>query len=65
MTAGRRIRTLIVDDEPLARRKIRRRLAHDPEVDVVAVAHHGHVEPDAVGDHGHRVVALELRARPL
>ena len=35
MTAAKRIRAVIVDDEPLARRRIRRMLAHDSEVDVV------------------------------
>jgi two-component system, LytTR family, response regulator len=35
MTESKRIRAVIVDDEPLARRRIRRMLAHDPEVDVV------------------------------
>src|SRR5437660_9720209 len=35
MTAVRKIRAVIVDDEPLARRRIRRMLAHDAEVDVV------------------------------
>jgi two-component system, LytTR family, response regulator len=32
---GKKIRTLIVDDEPLARRTIRNLLAEDPEVEVV------------------------------
>ena len=35
MTATKRIRAVIVDDEPLARRRIRRMLAHDAEVDIV------------------------------
>lgn len=35
MTAAAKIRTLIVDDEPLARRKIRRMLARDPEVEIL------------------------------
>jgi chemotaxis response regulator CheB len=41
MTAGRKIRTLIVDDEPLARRKIRRMLARDPEVEIPTTARTG------------------------
>jgi len=36
MTAAQSIRTLIVDDEPLARRKIRRLLSRDPEVEILA-----------------------------
>ena len=35
MTAGKRIRALIIDDEPLARRRIRRMLARDPEVEIL------------------------------
>jgi two-component system LytT family response regulator len=35
MTTAKKIRAVIADDEPLARRRIRRMLAHDPEVDVV------------------------------
>jgi two-component system LytT family response regulator len=34
MTDARKIRTVIVDDEPLARRRIRRMLAHDSEVEI-------------------------------
>ena len=35
MTAAKRIRAVVVDDEPLARRRIRRMLAHDTEIDIV------------------------------
>jgi len=35
MTTAKTIRAVIVDDEPLARRRIRRLLAHDAEVDVI------------------------------
>jgi two-component system LytT family response regulator len=45
MTAARPIRTLIVDDEPLARRKIRRLLARDPEVEILADCANG---PEAI-----------------
>ena len=49
---GKKIRTLIVDDEPLARRTIRDLLAEDPEVEVV-------------GECGTGAEAVEsIRARP-
>jgi len=35
MSSTERIRTVIVDDEPLARRRIRRMLARDPKIEVV------------------------------
>ena len=38
-------------------------LAAYPEVEVVAVGEHRHVQPHALGDHRDRVVGLELRAR--
>jgi two-component system, LytTR family, response regulator len=41
MTAGRRIATAIVDDEPLARRKIRRLLARDNQVEVISECGNG------------------------
>jgi two-component system LytT family response regulator len=43
--AAKRIRTLIVDDEPLARRKIRRLLARDPEIEILADCANG---PEAI-----------------
>src|SRR5262249_34686172 len=39
------IRVLVVDDEPLARKGLRMKLAHEPDVDVVGEAEDG---PDAV-----------------
>jgi two-component system LytT family response regulator len=41
MTALRKVRALIVDDEPLARRRVRRLLAADPEVEVVGDCSNG------------------------
>src|SRR5690349_6854127 len=41
MTAARKNRALIIDDEPLARRKIRRMLAHDPQVEIVGDSANG------------------------
>jgi two-component system, LytTR family, response regulator len=48
MTAGRKIRTLIVDDEPLARRKIRRMLARDPDVETLSDCSNGREAIDAI-----------------
>lgn len=41
MTTGQKIRALIVDDEPLARRRLRRLLARDTEVEIVAECGNG------------------------
>jgi two-component system, LytTR family, response regulator len=42
MTGGApRVRTLIVDDEPLARRRLRTILATEPDVDIVGEASNG------------------------
>ncbi|HEV8483020.1 MAG TPA: LytTR family DNA-binding domain-containing protein [Blastocatellia bacterium] len=41
MTALRRVRALIVDDEPLARRRVRRLLASDPDVEIVGDCSNG------------------------
>jgi len=41
MSAIQRIRTVIVDDEPLARRRIRRMLARDAEIEIVSDCSNG------------------------
>jgi len=41
MSAPRKIRALIVDDEPLARRRIKRLLARDPELEIAGEAGNG------------------------
>lgn len=61
MTAGKRIRTLIVDDEPLARRKIRRMLAHDPEVEVLDDCANGREAIAAINDHTPDLVFLDVQ----
>ena len=61
MTAGRRIRTLIVDDEPLARRKIRRMLARDPEVEILADCSNGREATAAIGAHKPDLVFLDVQ----
>ncbi|MEK6286193.1 MAG: LytTR family DNA-binding domain-containing protein [Acidobacteriota bacterium] len=61
MTAGRRIRVLIVDDEPLARRKIRRMLAHDPEVEILADSANGREAIAAIGAQNPDLVFLDVQ----
>ncbi len=61
MTAGRRIRTLIVDDEPLARRKIRRMLAHDPEVEILGDCANGREAMAAISTHNPSLVFLDVQ----
>lgn len=61
MTAGRRIRTLIVDDEPLARRKIRRMLAHDPEVEILGDCANGREAIAAIITHNPDLVFLDVQ----
>ena len=61
MTAGGRIRTLIVDDEPLARRKIRRMLARDPEVEVLDDCSNGREAIAAVSAHKPDLVFLDVQ----
>jgi two-component system LytT family response regulator len=61
MTAGRRIRTLIVDDEPLARRRIRRMLVHDPEVEILDDCANGREAIDAISAHTPNLVFLDVQ----
>ncbi|MEK6409372.1 MAG: response regulator [Acidobacteriota bacterium] len=61
MTAGRRIRVLIVDDEPLARRKIRRMLAHDPEVEILADSANGREAIAAIAAQNPDLVFLDVQ----
>ncbi len=61
MTAGRRIRTLIVDDEPLARRKIRRMLARDPEVEILDDCANGREAIAAISTHNPDLVFLDVQ----
>lgn len=61
MTASRRIRTLIVDDEPLARRKIRRMLARDPEVEILDDCANGREAIAAISTHNPDLVFLDVQ----
>lgn len=61
MTAARKIRTLIVDDEPLARRKIRRMLTRDPEVEILGDCANGREAIDAICAHNPELVFLDIQ----
>lgn len=61
MTAVQRIRTLIVDDEPLARQKIRRLLARDPEVEILADCANGLEAIAAINDTRPGLVFLDVQ----
>ncbi|MFY9571203.1 MAG: response regulator, partial [Blastocatellia bacterium] len=61
MTAGNRIRALIVDDEPLARRKLRRMLTHDPEVEISGECANGREAIAAIMAHKPDLVFLDVQ----
>lgn len=61
MTAGRRIRVLIIDDEPLARRKIRRMLARDPEVEILGDCANGREAIPAIDARNPDLVFLDVQ----
>src|ERR1044071_3263970 len=61
MTAQKRIRTLIVDDEPLARRKIRRMLSRDSDVEILGDCANGKEAIQAIGDSSPDLVFLDVQ----
>jgi len=61
MMAGMTIRTLIVDDEPLARRKIRRMLAHDSEVEILGDCANGREAIAAISAQTPNLVFLDVQ----
>ncbi|HEX2572683.1 MAG TPA: LytTR family DNA-binding domain-containing protein [Polyangia bacterium] len=61
MSDGGRIRTLIVDDEPLARRRIRRLLAHDTEVEVIGECADGDEAVKAIHEQAPDLLFLDVR----
>lgn len=61
MTADRKIRTLIVDDEPLARRKIRRMLTRDPQVEILGDSANGREAIAAIIAHKPDLVFLDVQ----
>jgi two-component system LytT family response regulator len=61
MTAGKRIRAVIVDDEPLARRKIRQMLGRDLEVEIVGDCANGREAITAVNAQNPDLVFLDVQ----
>ncbi|MEN3335287.1 MAG: two-component system, LytTR family, response regulator [Blastocatellia bacterium] len=61
MTSTKTIRTLIVDDEPLARRRIRRMLARYPEVDVIGECANGREAIAAIREQQPALVFLDVQ----
>ena len=57
----RRIRTVIVDDEPLARRGLELRLAAHADIDIVAQVGDGFAATRAVAEHGPELLLLDVQ----
>ena len=55
------LRTVIVDDEAVARSRLRRLLAAHPDVDIVAEAADGRAAVDAIATHKPDIVFLDIR----
>ncbi|MFP5262698.1 MAG: LytR/AlgR family response regulator transcription factor [Blastocatellia bacterium] len=61
MTEAKRIRALIVDDEPLARRRLRRRLNYHADVDVIGECANGREAIDAIRAGRPDIVFLDVQ----
>src|SRR5919205_3113571 len=61
MNEGSKIRVAIVDDEPLARRRIRKLLARDGEVETVCDCADGYEAVAAIGRHAPDLVFLDVQ----
>jgi two-component system LytT family response regulator len=57
----KKIRTLIVDDEPLARRTIRDLLADDPEIEIIGEAKSGLEAVNLIRKHGPDLLFLDIQ----
>src|SRR5215210_1211969 len=57
----RRLRALIVDDEPFARERVRRLLAADEEIEVVGECADGFAAVRAVGEHAPDLLFLDVQ----
>ena len=60
MVAARRIRTLVIDDEPLARERMRTLVGAEPDFDVVGEAGDGMEAVDAIREHSPDLVFLDI-----
>ena len=61
MTSSKTIRALIVDDEPLARRRIRRMLAHDADVTIVGDCSNGREAIAAIKSESPDLIFLDVQ----
>lgn len=61
MNDGTKIRVAIVDDEPLARRRIRKLLARYPDVETVCDCADGYEAVSAIGEHSPDLVFLDVQ----
>jgi two-component system, LytTR family, response regulator len=61
MTSTKKIGTLIVDDEPLARRRIRRMLARHPEIEVIGECANGREAIAAIREQQPALVFLDVQ----
>ncbi len=61
MTSTKAIRTLIVDDEPLARRRIRRMLARHADIDVIGECANGREAVAAINEQQPALVFLDVQ----
>ncbi|MBV9959250.1 MAG: response regulator transcription factor [Acidobacteria bacterium] len=59
-----KIRTLIVDDEPKERRRVRRLLEEDPEIEVIGECASGRETVEAIQAHHPDLVFLDVEMRP-
>jgi two-component system LytT family response regulator len=59
--AARKIRTLIVDDEPLARERVRSMAVEEPDLDVIGEARDGHEAVDAILSQAPDLVFLDVQ----
>src|ERR1044072_3594938 len=59
MTA--KIKTLIVDDEPLARRNLRVLLEKDSQIDIVDEGRNGHAAVNAINTHAPDLIFLDIQ----
>ena len=61
MTVTRKFRTLIVDDEPLARRRIKRLLARDPDIEIAGEGGNGRDAIAAIQDLSPDLLFLDVQ----
>lgn len=61
MIEGRKIRALVIDDEPLARRRIRKLLARDAEVESVGECADGYEAIAAINAHDPDLIFLDVQ----